>query len=54
MRYCSNCRKKLDKEEERCPDCGALLREMPPDADDEMQESKAAEIISTMTITGIL
>lgn len=54
MKYCLNCKKKFDTEDELCPKCGAKLCEMPHDADDEMNENESAEIISTMMITGIL
>lgn len=49
------CAKKCaDTEDELCPNCGVKLCEMPQDADDKMNENEAAEIISTMMITGIL
>ena len=54
MKYCLNCKKNFDTEDEFCPKCGAKLCEIPQDADDEMNENEAAEIISTMMITGIL
>lgn len=54
MKYCVNCKKKLDTEDEFCPICGTKLSEMHQDAGDEMKENEAAEIISTMMITGIL
>lgn len=54
MKYCFNRKMKVDTEDKRCPTCGAELCEMPQDADDKMNESEAAEIISTMMITGIL
>lgn len=54
MKYCLNCKKKFDTEDELCPKCGTKLCEISQDADDEMNENEAAEIISTMMITGIL
>lgn len=54
MKYCLNCKKEYDLEEVLCPNCGEKLCEMSQDADDEMNENEAAEIISTMMITGIL
>ena len=54
MKYCLNCKKKFNTENELCPNCGAKLCEMPRDAVDEMHENETAEIISTMMITGIL
>lgn len=54
MKYCLNCEKKFDTEDELCPNCGVKLCEMLQDADDKMNENEAAEIISTMMITGIL
>ena len=54
MKYCSNCKKKFHTEDELCQNCGAKLYEMPQDSGDEMNENEAAEIISTMMITGIL
>ena len=40
--------------DELCPNCGAKLCEMSQDAGDEMNDTEAAEIVSTMMITGIL
>lgn len=54
MKYCLKCKKKFDTADELCPNCGAKLYEISKDAGDEMNESEAAEIISTMMITGIL
>ena len=54
MKYCLNCKTQFDTEDELCPNCGAKPYEMPQDNRDEMNENEAAEIISTMMITGIL
>lgn len=54
MKYCLNCKKKFDIEDELCQNCGSKLKEMPQDDGDEMNKNEAAEIISTMMITGIL
>lgn len=54
MKYCLNCEKKFDTEDNLCPNCGAKLNKIPQDDVDEMKENEAEEIISTMTITGIL
>lgn len=54
MKYCMNCKKKLDTEDEFCLICGTKLSEMSQNAGDEMKENEAAEIIATMMITGIL
>ena len=48
MKRCNNCNKDFDTSEQTCPICGATLQDMSPD------ETETAEIVSTMTITGIL
>lgn len=48
MKHCDNCNKDFDTEEQTCPICGAELRDTSSD------ETETAEIVSTMTITGIL
>ena len=54
MKYCLNCKKKFNAEYERCPTCGKKLYEISKDDGEKINESEAAEIISTMIITGIL
>ena len=54
MKYCLNCKKKFDTEDESCPICGAKLNDIPQDDTYETSETEAAEIISTMMITDIL
>ena len=48
MKHCDICNKDFNMEEENCPICGATLHDMSP------EETETAEIVSTMTITGIL
>ena len=54
MKYCINCKKKYNAEDELCPNCGSELCEMSRDTGDEINENENAEIISVMMITGIL
>ncbi|MGN0447512.1 MAG: hypothetical protein ACI4GC_03085 [Acutalibacteraceae bacterium] len=54
MKYCASCKKRCDTEEKFCLDCGDKLYDLPQDYDDNMNENEAAEIVSTMMITGIL
>lgn len=54
MKYCKKCKMKFDTEDNLCPSCGAKLYEMPQNDGEEINDNETAEIISTMTITGIL
>lgn len=54
MKYCKKCKKKFNTENELCPNCGTKLHEMSHDDSNEINETEAAEIVSTMMITGIL
>jgi rRNA maturation endonuclease Nob1 len=48
MKYCENCKKKLDDKEEKCPVCGNDLKEINTDEED------TANTVATMTMLGIL
>ncbi|MPM14070.1 hypothetical protein SDC9_60430 [bioreactor metagenome] len=50
MKYCENCEKKFDTEEQKCPICGANLIE---EKDSEYDDT-TAETVATMTTLGIL
>ena len=54
MKYCKKCKKKFDTENELCLNCGSKLYQMSQDDSNEINEIEAAEIVSTMMITGIL
>lgn len=51
MKYCKKCNRKFETEKANCPICKAKLVEIGEDAID---EAETEEIVSTMTITGIL
>ena len=53
MKYCPKCRKEM-KEELICPVCGVTLIDITNDEENKENEYEAAEIISTMMVTGIL
>lgn len=54
MKYCNKCKREFETEEDTCPICGAMLIDVSKNEQNEINEDEAAEIISTMMITGIL
>jgi len=46
MKYCKKCDKRFESEKDRCPICGTRLIEI--------DEYETAEIVASMTTTGIL
>lgn len=54
MKYCKKCNRNFENENEKCTVCGIKLVDTSDDKNDEINENEAAEIISTMMITGIL
>ena len=51
MKYCKKCDKRFDSEKDCCPICGTRLIEIDKD---EIDEYETAEIVASMTTTGIL
>lgn len=54
MKYCEKCKKKFDVKENKCPVCRNQLTEISESKKKEINEYEAAEIVSSMMITGIL
>ncbi len=54
MKYCKICNNGFETEENICPVCEGSLVDVLNSVDNEINEYEAAEIISTMMITGIL
>lgn len=53
MKYCEKCKEEFENKKEKCRVCGTKLIDI-SDEKDEINEYEAAEIVSTMMITGIL
>ena len=49
MKHCDNCDQDFDTKEKVCPKCGSKLKVVK-----DTEESDTDEIVSTMTLTGIL
>ena len=49
MKYCNQCNHEFDIQEDECPVCGADLQK-----EKDMEKENTAEIVSSMTMTGIL
>lgn len=48
MKYCEECKKEFDTEEQKCPICGEKLKQA------EQSEEDVAITVATMTTLGIL